>query len=231
MFSVPRAVSSAPRCLAAVSLAALGLGCSVIVQYNAGQTTDQARAAAESEASVRLCDPLTTPNIGFESPVLEPQMTFNSFQSIPGWRSVRGEPLVGRGNLDFPLVPNSAAYGDQHGILKPRRADGADVQANSAYEYDLHVTPGQRYALVLSTASGTAGTNVELTLSGADMAPFTFAVRTSWHQRVVPFTATAETVTVRFNTGTRSDVGAFSLGRGELDIFVDVAGVFAVCAD
>jgi hypothetical protein len=226
-----RSTRSPLPALGAASLAALGFGCSVIVQYGAGQTTEQARAAAETTASVRLCDAVAAPNVSFEAPVLPPQMTFNSYQSISGWRSVQGEPLVGRGNRDLPLVPDSAAYGEQHGILKPRQADGAPVQDNSAYEYDLQVTPGQRYALVFSTAAGTLGTDVELTLTGADMAPFTFATRTSWHQRVVPFTPNAETVTMRFTAGARRDVGAFQLGRGELDIFVDVAGVFAVCAD
>lgn len=209
---------------------AAAAGCSVIIQSNPGQTIDQARAAAEEQTSVRLCAALETPNIGFEDPTLPPQMTFNSYQSITGWRSPRGEPLVGRGNVDLPLVPDNAAYGAQHGLLKPRTTSGASEQPNTAYEYDLHVTPGQRYALVFSTASAAAGTDLTLTLSDTDVAPFTFAVRTSWYQRVVPFTPTGDTVTVRFQTSGRSDVGSFTLGRGEVDVYLDVAGVFAACA-
>jgi hypothetical protein len=46
---------------------------------------------------------------------------------------------------------------------------------------------------------------------------------------VVPFTAQAETVTLRIVTGERSDVGALGMSRGEVDILVDVAGVFPIC--
>ena len=209
--------------------AAVALGCSVVVHYNSGQTVDQARAAAQSEGGISLCDAIDTPNIGFETPAIPAQMTYNSYPSVPGWRSPRGELLVGRGNLDLPLVPDAAAYGDQHGILKPRRADVPGEQANTTLEYDLHVTPGQRYVLVFSAAAASEGTDLTLTLTGAIMTPYTFATRTDWRQRVVPFSATGDTVTVRFQTGLRSDVGAFALGRGEVDVYVDVAGVFPVC--
>lgn len=210
--------------------AALLLGCSVVVHYNSGQTADQARAAAESEGGISLCDPIDTPNIGFESPVIPAQMTYNSYPSVVGWRSPRGELLVGRGNLDVALVPDAAAYGDQHGILKPRRTEEPGEQANTTLEYDLHVTPGQRYVLVFSAAAASEGTDLQLTLGGAVMTPYTFATHTTWRQRVVPFSAVGDTVTVRFQTGLRSDVGAFTLGRGEVDVYVDVAGVFPVCA-
>lgn len=226
----PRSSTAPPRLAATLTVCALLAGCSIIVPYRSGQTVDQARAAAQTEAGVALCDALPTPNIGFETPVLPPQMTYNSYPSLEGWRSSHGELLVGRGHLELPLVPDSAAYGDQHGILKPRRADGAGEEPNTLFEYELQVTPGQRYALVFSTAAASAGTDVELTVVGSDLtSPFTFGARTDWRQRVVPFTATAETITLRFRTGARADVGAFALGRGEVDVYLDVAGVFELC--
>ena len=109
----------------AVTLAlvtALATGCGGLIQYNSGQTTQQARDAAVAETGLALCDPLDLPNIGFEEPVLPGEMLYNSYPFLAGWRSPHGEMLVGRGNLGIDAIPDNAAYGDQHAILKPRRA-------------------------------------------------------------------------------------------------------------
>jgi hypothetical protein len=200
-----------------------------LIRYNSGQTTQQARDAASAESGLSLCDPLALPNLGFEEPVLPGEMLYNSYASPIGWRSPHGDLLIGRGNLGLDHVPDNAAYGDQHGILKPRRTGEVRAQDNTEAEYVLTLQVGQRYALVLSAMSPAAGSTVTLSMTGSDISPYEFSAPTAWRQRVVPFTAQAETVTLRIVTGERSDVGALGMGRGVVDILVDVAGVFPIC--
>lgn len=211
-----------------VSLAPVS-GCGGLIQYNSGATTQQARDAAVAETGLALCDPLDLANIGFEEPVLPGEMLFNSYPFLAGWRSPHGEILVGRGNLGLDDVPDSAAYGDQHAILKPRRAGEVRAQHNTVIEYALQLEVGRRYALVLSTMSPSAGNEVTLTMEGTELTPYEFSSPTSWRQRVVPFTAQAELVTLRVETGERTDVGALAMTRAEVDILLDVAGVFPIC--
>lgn len=216
----------------AVTLAlvtALATGCGGLIQYNSGQTTQQARDAAVAETGLALCDPLDLPNIGFEEPVLPGEMLYNSYPFLAGWRSPHGEMLVGRGNLGIDAIPDNAAYGDQHAILKPRRAGEVRAQAHTAIEYALQLEVGKRYALVLSAMSPQAGNEVTLTMVGTELSPYVFSAPTAWRQRVVPFTAREALVVVRVETGERSDVGTVGMGRGEVDILLDVAGVFPLC--
>lgn len=216
----------------AVTLAlvtALATGCGGLIQYNSGQTTQQARDAAVAETGLALCDPLDLPNIGFEEPVLPGEMLYNSYPFLAGWRSPHGEMLVGRGNLGIDAIPDNAAYGDQHAILKPRRAGEVRAQAHTAIEYALQLEVGKRYALVLSAMSPQAGNEVTLTMVGTELSPYAFSAPTAWRQRVVPFTAREALVVVRVETGERSDVGTVGMGRGEVDILLDVAGVFPLC--
>ena len=223
---------SAPRLslpLALLAIPSLAAACGGLIRYNSGATTQQARDAAVTESGLSLCDPLALPNLGFEEPVLPGEMLYNSYSSPVGWRSPHGDLLIGRGNLGLDHLPDNAAYGDQHGILKPRRAGEVRAQDNTEVEYVLALRAGQRYALVLSAMSPAAGSTVTLTMSGSDISPYEFSAPTSWRQRVVPFTAQAETVTLRIVTGERTDVGALGMGRGEVDILVDVAGVFPIC--
>jgi hypothetical protein len=190
---------------------------------------EEARSRGAETSGIALCDALETYNIGFEEPVLPPQMPYNSYGAFRGWRSPQGDLLVGRGNLNLGWVPDNAAYGDQHGILKPRRTGGGDAQDNTAMTYTFPTTAGQRYAVIVSTASATAGNQLTLSLSGTEVSEFTFSAGTSWRQRVVPFTAAADSVTLSLVSGARADFGAVALSRGEADIYVDVAGVFEVC--
>lgn len=216
----------------AVTLAlvtALATGCGGLIQYNSGQTTQQARDAAVAETGLALCDPLDLPNIGFEEPVLPGEMLYNSYPFLAGWRSPHGEMLVGRGNLGIDAIPDNAAYGDQHAILKPRRAGEVGAQAHTAIESALQLEVGKRYALVLSAMSPQAGNEVTLTMVGTELSPYAFSAPTAWRQRVVPFTAREALVVVRVETGERSDVGTVGMGRGEVDILLDVAGVFPLC--
>ncbi|MBK6577016.1 MAG: hypothetical protein IPG17_12585 [Sandaracinaceae bacterium] len=223
---------SAPRVspnLALLLVLVLATACGGLIRYNSGETTQQARDAAATETGLSLCDPLDLPNLGFEEPVLPGEMLYNSYASVRGWRSPHGDLLIGRGNLGLDHVPDNAAYGDQHGILKPRRAGQVRAQDNTEVEYPLSLRVGQRYALVLSAMSPAAGSTVTLSMTGADISPYEFSAPGSWRQRVVPFTAQAEAVTLRIVTGERSDVGALGMSRGEVDILVDVAGVFPIC--
>lgn len=215
--------------LALVAPSAVASGCSGLIQYNSGQTTQQARDAAVTETGLALCDPLDLVNIGFEDPVLPGEMLFNGYTFLGGWRTPHGDMLVGRGNLGLDDIPDSAAYGDQHAILKPRRAGQVRAQDHTVLEYAMQLQVGHRYALVLSTMSPSAVNKVTLTMEGSELTPYEFSVSTSWRQRVVPFTAQAELVTLRIETGERTDVGTVGMSRAEVDILLDVAGVFPIC--
>lgn len=229
MTHVSRSVQRVLLTLALLASIAPVTGCGGLIQYNSGETTQQARDAAVAETGLALCDPLDLANIGFEEPVLPGEMLYNSYSFLGGWRTPHGEILVGRGNLGLDDIPDNAAYGDQHAILKPRRAGEVRAQDNTVIEYALQLEIGHRYALVLSTMSPSAGNKVTLNMVGTELTPYEFSTTTSWRQRVVPFTAQAELVTLRVETGERTDVGALAMGRAEVDILVDVAGVFPLC--
>ena len=81
--------------------------------------------------------------------------------------------------LDAPTIAD-ADYGDQHGILKPRRAGQVRAQDNTEVEYPLSLRVGQRYALVLSAMSPAAGSTVTLSMTGADIIPYEFSAPGSW---------------------------------------------------
>ena len=201
MTHVSRSVQRVLLTLALLTSFAPVTGCGGLIQYNSGETTQQARDAAVAETGLALCDPLDLANIGFEEPVLPGEMLYNSYPFLAGWRSPHGEMLVGRGNLGIDAIPDNAAYGDQHAILKPRRAGEVRAQAHTAIEYALQLEVGKRYALVLSAMSPQAGNEVTLTMVGTELSPYAFSAPTAWRQRVVPFTAREALVVVRVETG------------------------------